>query len=475
METQNHLDVKEFEVTQITHELTIKRENGATFKIQKMKMENDNQITHELTFKSENGEVSGIKEEKIDAENDFNREFGAPQIAQVFIKDEFAQSIDTAAANTVLDRFYDAHNTKANDDHALMRFAGEEVLKGQDKNKNDVQRFTNKNTEIILNSTTNGNCFTNPWIKCEAVEDLKLDNDFCGITEITEEYEIKNEDDHIIKHPSTTGSHLCSHCNVTFRKKRSLDDHIIKQHPDKIAEVSCKIHTCTHCEYRTTRNDHLAHHMLKHPGADGGYKLKKCVHCNRAFRWKATLDDHIIKKHPNYTSLVSSKIHECKYCVFKTTLKNCLTKHMEKHLGAEAVYKLNRCNTTSASKKDLDDHIINHKHYICIYCNAIFRRTRSLDDHIIRKHPDCIADISSNIYACAHCKYRTTVRESLVRHMLKHPGAGGDYKPNKCVHCKGKFRHKTTLDNHIIKKHPDVHKEMLEPDHNLGGKELEDP
>ncbi|CAH1974864.1 unnamed protein product [Acanthoscelides obtectus] len=479
MEPQNYLDGKKIEVTQITNELTIKRENEATFDIQKekMKVENDldrkelgvdqlvhviindeyqcigtetadtvshrihsacngkfevGQITHELNITSENGGVFEIKEEKIEAENDFSREFGVAQITQVFIKDDFNQSIDTDAPDTVLDRFYNAHNMKANVDHAFMRVeeTGEEALKRQDKkiklekdtdtskykitknsdqvtikNENDVQRFTNEKTEIILNSTTNGHDFTNPWIKCEAVEELKLESDLdiesYGVAEITEEYIIKNEDDYIVKYPSAAGSHMlniCNHCNVTFKKKRSLDDHIIKQHPDMTAEVSRKIYACTHCEYRTIRNDHLARHMLKHPGPDSGYKLKKCMHCNRGFRWKTSLDDHIINKHPEYIALVLSKIHECKYCIFKTTSKFNLNRHMRTHPGAEGGCQLE----------------------MCIHCKAMFRYKISLDDHIIKKHPEYIGSVSSKIYDCKYCVFKSISKRNVTKHMRKH-------------------------------------------------------
>ncbi|CAH1974871.1 unnamed protein product [Acanthoscelides obtectus] len=633
MEPENPLDSTEFEVAQMTHE----------------------------HIKSEKDEVSEKDRHQIKVEDDLDRKgFEDTQIYHASIKDEYGQCVGTYAGHIVSDRIYNTCDTKANFDNSYMRFeeASESVLNMQDvkielqndveigslsessdkqlaiKNEIDEQTFSNLNTEIVLNSTAK-------WTKCEAVEELKIENDLnietYGITEITEEYIIKNDDDHILKHPGGEGRHqlnVCIHCNVTFRGKRSLDDHIIKKHPEHIAsvsnkiyecryciykttitsnlsthmrkhpeaedvsepktciyckrtfkhkpnlndhiikkhpeyiaEVSSKIHSCKHCTYRTTIKKSLVQHMLKHPEAESDYELKKCVHCNVKFKRKANLDDHIIKKHPKYIAsvsskiheckycvfktaikgllvdhmwqhpraeggcerklcvhctatfkyktnlddhiiekhpeyiaLVSSKIHECKYCAFKTTIKDRLARHLGKHPGAEGGYQLKTCIHCDAIFKDrisLDDHITKkHTEYIasvlskiheckycvfkttsstslsrhmrkhpeaesgcelkmCIHCNTTFACKKNLHDHIIKKHPNFIAEVSSKIHACAHCAFRTTVKKSLVQHMLKHPAAEGDYKPNKCVHCNGAFRLKTTLDNHIIKKHPE--------------------
>ncbi|CAH1974867.1 unnamed protein product [Acanthoscelides obtectus] len=200
-----------------------------------------------------------------------------------------------------------------NNEYKITEGSGQVTIKNED----DVQSFTNQNADICSNSTANDLASTNIWIKCEPIEELKLENDLdietCGGTEITEECLIKNEDEHIVKRRRAGRSQkhiICVHCNMTFTINRSLDDHMIRKHPDLIAEVSSKIHACAHCKYKTTRRVRLLQHMLKHPGAEGGYKLKKCVHCNGEFRYTTTLDNHIIQKHPEHIKLVSSVVLE---------------------------------------------------------------------------------------------------------------------------------------------------------------------
>ncbi|CAH2003488.1 unnamed protein product [Acanthoscelides obtectus] len=601
MEPENHLTVKEFESAQMTHEL----------------------------IKSAEEEVSEIQK-AIKEENDLDsKEFEVTPITQVFIKNENGQVIDTNATDTVWDRFYNGCDTVVNVDPTAMRFegTGEGVLKMQDekielqkhehnkykvaescdpliiKNENDAYKFTDADTANMSTRTGHEHDFTNQWTKCEAVEELKFENDMdadiTGITEITEEYIIKNENDHILNHPTVQGSHelhcnatfrmkrgldehisdkhskillcahctyqtttkkylanhmlkhpdftrvsskiyecahctykstfkarlarhmlkhfagkgshkpdVCIHCNKTFLYKRSLNDHIIKKHPEHITSVPGKIHECTDCTYKTTFKNRLAIHMLKHPDAKSSYKLQKCVHCETKFLTKTLLGNHIINKHPDFLESVSSKIHECTYCTYKTTVKGKLAIHMLKHPDANSSYKLNECihcNRTFINKKNLNDHIIKKhpehtasvaskiheceycvfittsKGYLakhmrmhagekgdiktCIHCNATFKCERKLDNHIIKEHPDLIASVSSKIYECTHCPFRTTEKYYLSKHILKHSEAERGSKLKKCVHCNATFSTKTLLGNHIIFKHPEFIASVLSKIH----------
>ncbi|CAH2003605.1 unnamed protein product [Acanthoscelides obtectus] len=305
---------------------------------------------------------------------------------------------------------------------------------------------------------------------------------------------------HMLKHPEAGNneSSMCFHCQAKFRSKRELDNHIIKKHPDFIASVSSKIHECTHCEYKTTIKTSFVSHMLKHPEA-GNNASSMCIHCQAKFRSKRELDNHIIKKHPDLIASVSSKIHECTHCAYKTTLKSNFASHMLKHSEIENNYKFSiciHCKEKFRSKMDLSNHVIkkhpdfiasvsskihecthceykttiktyfvshmlkhpeagNNEFSMCIHCQAKFRSKMELNNHIIKKHPEFIASISSKMHECTHCTYKTTLKSHFVSHMMKHPEAGNNYKFSICIHCKAKFRGKTEMNNHIIKKHPD--------------------
>ncbi|VEN52849.1 unnamed protein product [Callosobruchus maculatus] len=241
-------------------------------------------------------------------------------------------------------------------------------------------------------------------------------------------------DYHMLKHSKTNNRlSVCVHCDATFKNgKRSLDDHIMRKHPEYSASVSSKIYDCTRCTFKTVKKALLAHHMLKHPETADSYKFSKCIHCSAKFKQKICLDDHILRKHPEYSASVSSKTHECTRCSYKTVLKAQLARHMLKHPETADGYKFSTC----------------------IYCNAKYKQKICLDDHILRKHPEHIVSTSSKILECAYCPFKTVMKTHLARHMLRHPEAADSYKLSTCVHCNATFKTKRSLDEHMLKKHP---------------------
>nr|CAI5867017.1 unnamed protein product [Callosobruchus analis] len=230
---------------------------------------------------------------------------------------------------------------------------------------------------------------------------------------------------HMVNHPDVTG---CIHCNKAFTTKKRLDDHIIKKHPDFISSVSSKVHECTECTYKTTDNSNLKQHMLKHPDIAGNHITNRCIHCNKTFTTKKRLDDHIMKKHPDFIASVTSKVHQCTECTYKTTNNSHLRRHMVKH-------------------PDIADR--------CIHCNKAFTTKKRLDDHIIKKHPDFIASVTSKVHQCTECTYKTTDNCHLKQHMAKHPNISGNHIITVCIHCNKTFTTKQKLDEHIVKTHPD--------------------
>nr|CAH7755135.1 unnamed protein product [Callosobruchus chinensis] len=295
--------------------------------------------------------------------------------------------------------------------------------------------------------------------------------------------------EHMTQHYETADSYKlrCGQCDAIFRRKSSLDEHIVRKHPNSIASVSSKIHECTYCAYQTVIKPHFARHMLKHPETADSYKLSRCIHCNAIYKRKMSLDDHILRRHPEHIASVSNKIHECTHCAFKTVMKAQLAHHMLKHTGDKLT--CTHCNSAFNRKLNLDDHIVRkHPHLIasvsskirectqctykttvkgsfdkhmlkhsvaritCAHCDAVYKRKEELDEHTIKKHPDAIASVSSKIYECPHCTYKTIIKRSFAGHMLEHPETD---ICSACIHCNAIFKQKSSLDDHIICKHPD--------------------
>ncbi|CAH1981800.1 unnamed protein product [Acanthoscelides obtectus] len=244
-------------------------------------------------------------------------------------------------------------------------------------------------------------------------------------------------DKHMSKHSSKDfdlnrpKNTVCKYCKVSYERESWLNEHILRAHPDCTASVSCEILECLDCEYKTTYKYRFAKHMKQH-----NYRVSEndpyvCVLCKKTFTRKLTLDEHILQIHPNSESLVNSKIHECSYCDFITTMKARLGDHMLKHPHS------NKLGT-------------------CEHCNATFTREVALHDHILKKHPDVSTSFSSKIYECRQCSYKTTFRYLFNEHMMVHANGGLSVKPRVlCTHCSSSFRLKASRDDHILKKHPD--------------------
>nr|CAI5858918.1 unnamed protein product [Callosobruchus analis] len=276
---------------------------------------------------------------------------------------------------------------------------------------------------------------------------------------------------HISSHSETFSNkklNTCIHCDASFRDKRALDEHVIRKHPNFMSSVTGKLHECTKCTYKTVRKRSLDKHLLNHPEIASNFKPKICIHCNATFKGKMSLDDHVVRKHPDFSTTVTSKLHKCTKCAFKTVKKGFFDKHLLKHLGFASDFKhitCVHCNAAFKSKATLDDHVVHllkhpglasdFKHITCVHCNATFKSKMSLDDHVVRKHPDFISSVTSKLYECTKCTFKTVKKSFFSRHLLKHSGLVSDFKLITCVHCNATFKSKMALDGHVVRKHPD--------------------
>nr|CAI5852371.1 unnamed protein product [Callosobruchus analis] len=122
---------------------------------------------------------------------------------------------------------------------------------------------------------------------------------------------------------------VCEHCNASFNSKQTLDSHILRDHPDFVESIKSKIHECSKCSYKTIRKSTLTKHMLTHPSSDSD--LIRCQHCNASFKRTVNLDNHVLRKHPDFEASIERKIHECEQCGYKSTLKSIITRHKLTH------------------------------------------------------------------------------------------------------------------------------------------------
>ncbi|VEN61668.1 unnamed protein product [Callosobruchus maculatus] len=219
----------------------------------------------------------------------------------------------------------------------------------------------------------------------------------------------------------------CVHCDTKFIDKRTLDNHVLMKHPNFADGITRKIYECTECSYKTVFKDRFFIHRQTHSEC----KDNPCIHCSATFSCKLYLDEHLVRKHPNFTKTFHRKIYECSVCIFRTVLKTSFSRHMSKHNASGPIIQCDHCTVTFSSK-------------------------RSLDDHIVRKHPNFTKTINREIYECRECKFRTVLKNNFSTHLSIHniAFAPSECKDIVCNHCHATFSHKRSLDDHIVKKHP---------------------
>nr|CAI5819281.1 unnamed protein product [Callosobruchus analis] len=172
------------------------------------------------------------------------------------------------------------------------------------------------------------------------------------------------------KHPRYKNI-LCAHCPSMFYNKTNLDEHMLRRHSEFCYSVASKVHKCEKCSYQTTHKSHLRDHMLTHYNVYPykckicGYKTnrkshltrhleshvgmsvtsyrnlngrtnyaKYCSICNMVFKYKVSLDDHIVTCHGNneeMMKIVTNKIHTCKYCDYKRIRLKAIETHERAH------------------------------------------------------------------------------------------------------------------------------------------------
>ncbi|VEN54059.1 unnamed protein product [Callosobruchus maculatus] len=310
---------------------------------------------------------------------------------------------------------------------------------------------------------------------------------YCTFKTVTQSILLK----HLSTHPEADDSDKlkkCIHCNAQFKRKISLDAHIIKDHPEFIASVSRKIHKCIHCSYKSAYKQNLQRHLDKHQETVE-CQISVCVHCDATFKNSRSLDDHMVRKHPSSIASITRKIHKCTICSYKSIIKEHVRRHMLKHSEAGSIcevdttagdatlktdedslyndtikdhsvtskiFKCAHCTYKTNIKYFLTRHLLTHPEeaHRCVHCNATFKSKTSLYDHTIKKHSEMIDSVPGKIHECTHCTYKSTSKNLLTRHMKTHPGSPG-YEINKCMHCHLKFKGKASLDEHIVRRHPE--------------------
>ncbi|XP_029311739.1 zinc finger protein 37-like [Cottoperca gobio] len=202
------------------------------------------------------------------------------------------------------------------------------------------------------------------------------------------------------------GPFYCPHCSVEFKCKQTF-----------------RFHLRNIC-YNEQQVDPEQPEDVKH--------CFRCDECDKAFKYKSTLDSHKQTHNPLY----------CEVCMKLVRDSEALAMHKESHTP----FQCNQCEENFPVFKAL------HKHYIdvhnptepftCTHCQTTFASLKRFIRHEW-KHT------GYQPFQCPHCSKRFRSYSDLVEHQKKHTKA----YPFLCWECGKKFRHGVTLTRHVERVH----------------------
>lgn len=202
------------------------------------------------------------------------------------------------------------------------------------------------------------------------------------------------------------GPFYCPHCSVEFKCKQTF-----------------RFHLRNIC-YNEQQVDPEKPEDVKH--------CFRCDECDKAFKYKSTLDSHKQTHNPLY----------CEVCMKLVRDSEALAMHKESHTP----FQCNQCEENFPVFKAL------HKHYIdihnptepftCTHCQTTFASLKRFIRHEW-KHT------GYQPFQCPHCSKRFRSYSDLVEHQKKHTKA----YPFLCWECGKKFRHGVTLTRHVERVH----------------------
>lgn len=202
------------------------------------------------------------------------------------------------------------------------------------------------------------------------------------------------------------GPFYCPHCSVEFKCRQTF-----------------RFHLRNIC-YNEQQVDPERPEDVKH--------CFRCDECDKAFKYKSTLDSHKQTHNPLY----------CEVCMKLVRDSEALAMHKESHTP----FQCNHCEENFPVFKAL------HKHYIdvhnptepftCPHCQTTFASLKRFIRHEW-KHT------GYQPFQCPHCSKRFRSYSDLVEHQKKHTKA----YPFLCWECGKKFRHGVTLTRHVERVH----------------------
>ncbi|XP_054271722.1 zinc finger protein 771-like isoform X2 [Macrosteles quadrilineatus] len=222
----------------------------------------------------------------------------------------------------------------------------------------------------------------------------------------------------------------------TTSKKRSTKRRLKTEEPKSSKGKVPENFVCSICGHMAQSFAALTEHIHKHTKEN----VQFCAHCNKIFRHRSNLIQHIMTKHTGTAQF------KCDVCGLAFAKVSAFQRHQRTHTG-ERPFACSLCNYRSKNAGCLKEHMRKHtgeKPYACKHCDYTCSYSSMLSRHIAAQH-------EKKTFVCNHCDYKTNLVRNLSKHLKKHEVP----LELACEKCDFVTNSKEKLKNHIVRKHLD--------------------
>ena len=172
-------------------------------------------------------------------------------------------------------------------------------------------------------------------------------------------------------------------CQTPNCKKAFISKYKLLRH--QTTHSSTKMHSCSYCDKKFHRKDHLKNHLQTH---DPNKESFRCGECGKVYNTKPGFKKHIALHAAAAGELV------CKICEKDFESTELLLQHIKLHSGKsngskEKKHKCEHCERRFYTRKDVRRHMVVHtgrKDFLCQTCGQRFGRKDHLVRHTRKSH-----------------------------------------------------------------------------------------
>ena len=241
--------------------------------------------------------------------------------------------------------------------------------------------------------------------------------------------ELIHEAESMVENDVHQSDPFCPYCLRIFDRIRDRNNHVKMIHE----KLSIGKFNCVQCEKSFMSESALMYHT-ESLQATSGVQEFKCNRCGKNFKHKIHLKRH--------TKLHTKELYHCNLCEKKFPLKYYLTQHYKKS------HKLANYNVDMVKLLKKAD----SEEYKCKLCNRSFcgeDADRKLADHLVSK----CNKAEGELFNCSSCNKKFTTKYNQEAHTnIFHSNKEEEFA---CESCSFVSKHKSNLNRHVRKMHPD--------------------